>query len=443
MAKDMTQGNLVRTLTEFSLPLIVSGVLQQLYNWADAFIVGNIEGEQALAAIGATGTISGMFLWALAGFTSGLTILSARLYGCGKREELRDILSTFIIVLGGIFLILGILGILLSGGILRLLQTPEEIFTLAVDYLQIILIGIPFLSIYNVYAAVIRGMGDSKVSFLSAMVSSIANVLLDVLFVGVFRWGVRGAAAATVIAQSAMTVFIVCYAVRKYEELRFWFGEGMLNRQMLKEGCTLSIPLTIQYIINSVGNLVLQNFMNGFGTQTVAAITTAYRVDTIILLPVINLSTGISTTVAQNIGAGNRKRAKKSLFVGLGMMTIVCICLILFVLSFGGKLIALFGVTQESALIGTRFFHSIARFYLIYGVAVSIRGFLEGIGDVSYTSICGILTLGIRIVLSYCLAAQYGNMVIAYAEGLSWCTLFVLCFIRFVGKQRRLEKSTL
>lgn len=217
----------------------------------------------------------------------------------------------------------------------------------------------------------------------------------------------------------------------------------MMDFHIVKKGCKLGVPVTIQSSITSVGNLVLQNFMNGFGTQTVAAITTAYRVDTIILLPILNLGTGISTVTAQNIGAGNYRRARRSLFVGSGMMAIISVFLTVFVLFAGESMIAMFGVTETAVQIGAAFFHGIAWFYLLYGLSMALRGFLEGIGDVLFSSIGGIVSLAIRIVVSYCLADYWGNLVIAYAEVISWFVLFGIYLVRFLWKQWKAPVSTI
>lgn len=435
MAKDMTQGNLVRALVSFSIPLIFSGLLQQLYSWADAFIVGNIEGELALAAIGAMTIMSNLIVMLITGFTSGISILAARTFGRGENQRLKKVLSTFLAVLGSVFLVAGIAIHFSASSILHLLHTPEDIYLIAKGYLQTIAIGIPFLAIYNVYSAVLRGVGDSRAPFLAVAISSAANVLLDLLFVGEFRMGAWGAAVATVLSQILMTVFICCYILRRYAVLRFRFGREMIDFGVLKEGSALGLPATVQSGVSSAGNVVLQNFMNGFGTRTVAAITTAYRVDSIILLPVINLGTGISTVVAQNRGAGNDRRAKKGFYAGAALMAGVSVCLTIFVILVGGPLIAMFGVTPEALEIGIHFFHSFAKFYPVYGMAMALRGFLEGTGDVLYASVGGMLAFGIRILLSNLLKPYFGNMVIAYAEGLSWCAMFALYLLRFLPGQ--------
>lgn len=440
--KRQDRGNIVRILMKFSLPLILSGVLQQLYNWADAFIVGNVEGELALAAIGATGTVVNFYLMAVTGFTLGLAILFAQKHGGGETGDIPKILSTFSILLGAVFLLLAAVGVWLAAPLLHLLHTTPDTIVLAERYLQIIFAGVPFLAVYNVYSAALRGTGDSRAPFLAILVSSIVNVALDILFVAGLHWGVTGAAVATVLAQAAMTVFLIVYAVKKHPLLRFQMGKGALHRTALAQGIRLGIPPMIQSSVSAFGGLLLQNFMNGFGTQTVAAITTAYRVDSIILLPIINLGSGISTLVAQSDGAGEKKRARSIFAVGTVLMAGGSLLLTLLVIPTGGYLIAMFGVGRAATEIGRNFFQRIASFYAVYGIATAVRGYLEGLGDVLYSSIAGIASLVCRILLSYAMEPLYGNMTIAYAEAFSWGILLALYLFRLLWKRTRQNRAS-
>lgn len=442
MAKDMTQGSLLKVLVQFSLPLFLSGLMQELYSWSDAFMVGNVEGELSLAAIGSTTPISNLIIMMITGFSLGICVLSGQLYGSGEQSELKKVLSSFIVVLSGVFLLAVVGGIIFMKPLLKLLQTPDVIFANATSYLLIILLGIPFLVVYNVYSAVLRGMGDSKTSFWAIVISSVINVLTDILFVVVLRYGVIGAAVSTVIAQVLMAVFIVCYSTKNYTLMRFRIGKHCIDGKILRRGLSLSLPTAIQSSVHSVGNLMLQNFMNGFGAQTVAAITASYRVDGVIMLPIINLGYGISTVVAQNTGARNHQRAKRGVFVGMSVMAVVATILTVAVTPSGGTLVSIFGVTEESAAIGKTFFNIIAPFYLMFGIATAIRSFLEGVGDVVFTGIVSIAALGVRIILSYTLSAQFGNSIIALAEGLSWVALLLMCFARFVWKHRKTTSIT-
>lgn len=439
MKRDMTQGSITKALVLFTVPLVLSGLLQQIFNWVDAFIVGNIEGEAALAGIGATTSIYGLFITILTGFTAGLSVLSAQQYGSGEREKLTQSLATFSVLLGGACLVTAAAGSVFYREVLTLLGTPEDIFEMAGDYLKIIFLGVPFLAVYNTYSAVLRGMGDSRAPFLSILVSSLANIVLDVLFVASLRWGSAGAAAATVISQSIMTIFIVVYAVKKHPALRFRLSRRFIQKSALTAGGRFGLPPAIQSGMGAIGNLILQRFMNGFGGQTVAAITTAYRVDSVVMLPIFNFGSGIATVVAQNIGAGNRERAEKAFKTGVALMAGISLCLMVVVLLAGGPLIAMFGLTQESVDIGKSFFRAVSVFYIVCGVATAVRGYVEGMGDMVFSGLAGIAALVVRIIASYAFAGLMGNMVIAYAEAFSWVVLLLLYFIRL--RQKRRETS--
>ena len=439
----MPKENLARTLISFCIPLVFSGLLQQMYSWTDAFIVGNIEGEAALAAIASSNALTNLFLTAITGFTSGVSILAARRFGKQDLAAQSKILSTFSVVLGLVFTLISLIGLSFANGMMRLLHVPSEIFHSSKNYLQIILIGIPFLTIYNVYAAVLRGIGDSKTPFYAILVSSIANILLDMLMVGFFRWHVEGAAIATILSQILMTLFIVFYAIKRHPSMRFCFSRTMIDSAILKEGCSLALPITIQSMITSAGNLILQNFMNSFGTSTVAAITTAYRIDRVIMLPVVNLGTGIATITAQKVGARDNKRARQCLYVGLLLTAVTSICFTALVLCAGGPLIGLFGVEPASVEIGRTFFNALASFYSVFGVSMAMRGYIEGTGNVFFSGIYGILALIVRILLSYALKPLFNQVVIAYAEGFSWCFQSILyaAFIFLFRKKRPLHQK--
>ena len=234
MSEAATAKSAAKALLLFTLPLILSGLFQQLFNWVDAFIVGNVEGELALAGIGATTSLYNLFVTVITGFTSGLAVLSAQLFGRGEKEKIRKVLSTYTILMGAAFLLIAAAGIFFAERILHLMNTPEHIFGSAESYLRIILIGVPFLAVYNTYSAVLRGVGNSRVPFIAVLISSGVNVVLDLLFVAGLGYGAAGAAAATAIAQAAMTVYVILYTCRRYPLLRFRFGKEALDPLRLR-----------------------------------------------------------------------------------------------------------------------------------------------------------------------------------------------------------------
>ena len=422
---NMTQGSIAKALTAFTVPLILSGVFQQMFNWVDAFIVGIVEGELALAGIGAVTSTYSMFVMIIVGFTSGLSVLAAQRFGMGRPEDLGPLLATFSVILGGIYLAVCTFGAVFAENILIFLDTPANIFQNAEDYLRIMFTGIPFLALYNTCCAVLRGLGDSSAPFSSVMVCCVINVFLDLIFVAGLRLGTAGAAIATVLSQIAMTVYILWYAAVKYPFLRP--RRGMFRRETAGEGTRFGIPPAIQSGTTSFGNIILQRFMNGFGDQTVAAITTAYRVDSVLLLPIINFGSGIATVVGQNIGAGCPERAKQAMKTGAAMIAGISLLLTLLIVAVGKALIAMFGLT---------FFIRLASFYVVYGLAMAVRGYLEGLGDMTFSGMAGIAALLVRIVSSYALAGVLGRMVIAYAEAISWLVLLGLYLLRYAWKSR-------
>ncbi len=416
-----------RELISFSLPLILSGVLQQLYSWADAFIVGRVEGELPLAAVGSTGSITFFLINTILGLTLGLSILAAQRFGSKDAAAVRRILGCFLPVLAALYAVLAGAAFALSGPILQLMATPDDIFDLAYAYLQITFIGVPFLACYNLYAAMLRAVGNTKAAFYAVLVSSALNIALDALFVAGFGWGVQGAAWATVISQISMTLFILFYTRQNYAWLCHEKGEKRFDRAIFVQGLRFSIPPAIQNSVTSMGNLVLQNFMNSFGSTTVLAITTAYRVDSMMLLPIFNLGAAISSMSARAKGANDSRKIRSCFTTGMGLMVGVTAALTLMMFFFGAQFVAIFGVTGDALVIGRQFFRDLSVFYLPFAVGIVLRSVLEGIGDITCASLIGVGMLAARILFSYLLRPVLGGRTIAIAEGIAWMiTLAVL-----------------
>lgn len=417
-------------------------MLQQLYNWADAFIVGNVEGEEALAAIGATTSPINFFIMLMTGFTLGLSVLVARKYGERNTADIPKLMTAFSVTVSGVFLIAAIFGSLFAMPIMNLLNTTSDTVNLATDYIEIIFAGLPFLALYNVFSATLRGIGESRTPFYSIVVSSLANVVLDIFFVVYLKKGVRGAAIATVISQIVMTAFTVVFSMKKHPLTRFVFKRSTFSKTLFFQGARYGIPPMIQSCISSFGSLILQNFMNGFGTQTVTAITTAYRIDTIVMLPIVNLGSGIATFTSQSCGEKDGKKISEILKAGIILSFAVSVLLTAAVIPTGGKIISLFGAGEKTVEIGSEFFLNIACFYPIFGTATALRGYIEGAGDLVYSSTIGIITLAIRIAASYIMKPFFGNAVIAYAEMIAWVIMLVLYIARAFSVGKKLKTKS-
>lgn len=438
----MKHKEIIKELITFSLPLILSGILQQLYSWADAFIVGHSgpEGELMLASIGATATITMLLVNTMTGFTMGLSILAAQEYGRKNIDTIRQIAKIFLPILGILYAVFSVIMILCLNPVLQIMDTPVEIFNYAYQYLRIILLGVPFLAVYNLFAALMRAMGNTKVAFYAVLLSSILNVILDIVFVILLSLGVAGAATATIISQISMTIFIVIYCKIKYPEI---LKEGQVQqKEVFKKGVSFGMPPMIQNSVTSMGSLVLQNFMNGFGASTVLAITTAYRVDSIMLLPVINLGSAISSMVARAKGEDNYEKVNNNLWSGLGLMIVISGVLALAMYLFGAEFVGFFGVTGEALQIGEEFFRDLSIFYVLFGIATVLRSVLEGTGDITYCSVIGITTLGIRIAFSYILRPVFAERAIAFAEGITWICLLLFMLMRVIYKNNKIFRKS-
>lgn len=427
----MQNKSIGRQLVSFSIPLILSGILQQLFSWTDAFILGNVEGEGALAAVGASSAVTNLFVLAVTGFTAGLGILAARYFGAGKWNELRKLLGGYSLLLTAAMIVIMLCGQAAAEKLLIAMDTPSDIFDQASGYLRITLIGAPFVILYNIYAAVLRGVGNSRAPFVCVALSGVLNMILDFVLVKYCGLGIAGAAYATAGSQAVGAVLSVVYTVYKYKQLRFSLRGGMFDAGVMKEGLKLGVPVTARSVISALGSVLLQNFMNGFGSVTVAAISTSYRVDSMLLLPVMNLSVGISTMVSQSIGANDKVKAHRFYMRGLWLMLATSCVLTVFICLFGGQLVALFGVGEEAVDIGRRFFIRLSLFYPVFSVARAINGYLEGLGDVTFTGAITVASLAVRLAASYALKPLFGNMVLEWAEVISWVFLIAAYYLRY------------
>ena len=435
MKRNLTTGPIGSSMIAFTLPLMLGGLLQQLYNWADALIVGNYLGEAALAAVGSTASFVNLLLSLISGFMVGVSILVARAYGADDQNTVRRTLWMFVVLMGSLSLVLAVVGVLLTSQALVWLGTPADIEALAGTYLRIVMLGIPFMAIYNVYNAVLRGIGDSKAPLMAIVLSSLCNIGLTLFFVNNLGLGVGGAAWATIASQAAMAIYVILYAWYRYPRLRVDLlseirQRTLFEKPLLYSGLRMSLPTAIQAIMRQFGNVLLQNIMNSFGSTTVVAITSAYRIDTIGILPVSNLGTGISTFTAQNHGAKQYGRMRRGLTIGLGLSLGVAFAITAAMVLVSADLLGIFGLSPETITIGHNFLVRLAAFYPIYALQNALSGYLSGLGDVAFTSSVSIATLALRIIYSFVMAPYQGNMVVAYAESVAWCFHLVLVVAR-------------
>lgn len=431
MKYDMTKDNVFKALLYFTVPLIISGLLQQLYYIADSIIVGNYIGESALAAVGVSAPVINVFIFIIIGLVSGYTILISQYYGAEEYKKISRLSSTFFLFITASAFIISVIGFILKENILVLLHTPVEILQPASEYLSIVFIGIPSLILYNLCSSMLRGIGDSRTPLHAIILSTAINVILDLVFINVLFWGIKGAAVATVIAQLISSLYLLVYLHKQHPIFKISFRRDYIDTALFLDSIKLGMPKVIQSSVASVGSLLLQSIMNSFGVDVVTAITTAYKIDTLTILPIINISSAISIFVGQNIGANNMKRAREGLKKGILIILTVAVAITSIFVFAGEELMKLFGVSDEIAAIGQRFFLTMAIFYPVLGLENAFSGFLQGNKDVVFTSTSNMICLALRVILSYALAGKLGVDVIAISEVSSWVLGAVICFSRY------------
>ena len=443
MRNDMTKGRILKALLYFTIPLILTGLLQQVYYITDSIIVGNLIGGAALAAVGVSSPVLNIFIFIVTGLVSGYTILVSQYYGAKEYEKIARLSNTFCLLIMAFALIASILGFILNKNVLLLLNTPKDILQPASDYLSLVFIGVPFVVLYNACSSMLRGIGDSKTPLYAIILSSVVNILLDLVFIKLFHWGIQGVAVATVTAQVISSVFLLIKIYKVNPMFRLSFQKSLMDLPLFYASIKLGMPRVIQSSIGSVGSLLLQSIMNSFGLDVVTAITTAYKIDTLTILPIMNISIAISIFVGQNVGTNNMSRAKEGLRQGILISLVVSAAVTIFVVLAGQELMKAFGVSDGVAALGHRFFLFCAVFYPILALENAYSGFLQGNKDVVFTSFNRILALALRVALSYTLAGMLGSDVIAVSEMCSWVLGAVLCYYRYKSNRWQIYSTTL
>ena len=433
MARDMTTGREGRHILAFALPIMGGLVLQQLYNTVDSVVVGQKLGDIAL---GAVGTCSALTMFAVSfavGLTNGSSVIFAQLFGAKQLDKLRRNLSTAFCLLAALGLAISILGFCFARPLLKALAAPDAILDMASGYFRIYCLGLVFQFVYNVAAGALRSVGDSKATLYFLCISSVVNIVLDLVFVIVFHWGVEGTAIATVIAQGVSALVSLFYMHRKYEFFRFARGEFAFDPSCCGQILKLGVPTMVQMCIVSGGNVLIQRVVNDLGTVALAANTAAARIENYMFIPVQSMNNGLATFTGQNVGAGKYDRVlggrRQARYIIVP--TALLISLILWV--FAKPLIGLFGVTGEALTLGIQHLRFIAPFFVIFALYMSTAGVLTGSGDVLAAACVTLSVLGVRVAATYIFnyGFRLGFPSLYYANPIGWAFGFIVVWLRF------------
>ena len=433
MARDMTTGREGKHILAFALPIMGGLVLQQLYNTVDSVVVGQKLGDIAL---GAVGTCSALTMFAVSfavGLTNGSSVIFAQLFGAKQMDKLRRNLSTAFVLLAALGLLISILGFCFARPLLKALAAPDAILDMASGYFRIYCLGLVFQFVYNVAAGALRSVGDSKATLYFLCISSVVNIVLDLVFVIVFHWGVEGTAIATVIAQGVSALVSLFYMHRKYEFFRYARGEFAFDPSCCGQILKLGVPTMVQMCIVSGGNVLIQRVVNDLGTVALAANTAAGRIENYMFIPVQSMNNGISTFTGQNVGAGrfDRVRTGRKHARYIMVPTALIISLILWV--FARPLVSIFGVEGESLTLGIQHLRFISPFFVIFALYMSSAGILTGSGDVLAAACVTLSVLGVRVAATYIFNYGFhlGFPSLYYANPIGWAFGFIVVWLRF------------
>ncbi|MCI6042455.1 MATE family efflux transporter [bacterium] len=433
--KNMTSGSPGKLILTFAVPLMLGNIFQQFYTMVDTMVVGQVVGVEALAALGATDWLVWLVLGVATGMTQGFSILVSQYYGAREWEKLKKSVA-YSYVLTGVFafLVLAVSQLAIHR-VMIFLNTPENIVGMSMLYLRIVFCGIPVISAYNILAAILRAMGNSRSPLIAMILASVINVALDFLFVAGFGWGVAGAAIATVIAQGFSAVYCFC-VLRKVdllhlEKKHFQFDVGLIYRLLY-----LGAPIAIQNVIISIGGLVVQYVVNGYGFLFVAGFTATNKLYGVLELAAISYGYAMTTYVGQNLGAGEIRRIKKGVFSGTVMALITSFMISVLMILIGRNILALFvsgdpGQVKQVLDIAYKYLFIMSCFLWTLYLLYVYRSAIQGLGNTVIPLASGIAEFVMRIGVALLLPKLIGQNGIFYAEICAWSGAALLLCISY------------
>lgn len=433
MTKDLTVGNEQRVLVRYTLPMFVGVAFQQIYNIADSIIAGKYAGEEALAAVGASYPIT-MLLMAIAiGSQMGVSVVVSQLFGAKKHKIMKMAISTSLIASLVLSVVLTAAGLLLSKPLMHLLNTPDDVFHDGAVYLMIYIGGFLFLFLYNIATGIFNSLGDSRTPLYFLILSSLGNVALDLLFVAVFHWGVAGVAWATFIAQGVACILSLLVL---FKRLRGIATEkyDLFDRDILKKICGIAVPSILQQSFISVGNVIIQIIINGYGSSVIAGYSAAIKLNTFAITSLTTLGNGVSSFTAQNVGAGEMKRVNKGCRAGIFMAAVLALAFFAVYFTAGAQLIGMFLDADATALAkstGIDFLRVISPFYVVISIKLVCDGVLRGSGAMQLFMVSTFTDLLLRVILAFVFSRIWQVMGIWYSWPVGWSIAMAMSYIFF------------
>lgn len=415
--------------------MLIGNVFQQLYMMVDSIVVGRGVGKEALAAVGASFPIIFLMVSLIIGVTMGASIMLAQYFGARETDKLKKTIDTTVIFLLIAAVLATVAGLIFSGPILKALRTPDAVFPLARQYLNVMFAGMVFMFGYNTISAILRGLGDSKNPLYFMIIASMVNIVLVLLFVMVFRWGVAGAAWATVIAQGVSLVVGVIYMQRSpYGYLHVHPKTIRFDREIFRNMLKIGLPTGIQQSLVSLGFIALTRIVNPFGTNVIAGYTAASRLDSFAAMPAMNLSIAMSMFVGQNVGAQKQERVRKGYISTMLMSGVISLVMTAVMIIFRRPLIGLFAKDPAVVEIGAEYLLIVSSFYIVFSSMFITGGVLRGAGDTLTQMVFTLVALWVvRIPVSALLSSNLGSPGIWWGIPAGWVVGFTASFLYYLG----------
>lgn len=435
MNQDLTVGKPGAVLRRFCLPLFASVIFQQLYNIADSWVAGRFIGQNALAAVGNSYEITLIFIAFAFGCNMGCSVTVSGFFGAKDYNRMKSAVYTAMLATGIVCACMMVSGLVFSDSLLQWIKTPEEVLAGSTQYLDIYLWGLPFLFFYNLSTGIFSALGDSRTPFVFLVISSLSNIVLDVLFVTAFQMGVSGVAWATFLCQGVSCVLAVITVLKRLRKFKSVGSAKWFDWMILKKFVSIAIPSTLQQSFISVGNIIIQSIINGFGTEVMAGYSGAIKLNNLVITSFTTLGNGMSNYTAQNLGAGKLDRIEDGFKAGLRLVWILCLPFAFAYFFFGRNLMEFFlkEPTQAALSSGFAFLRIVSPFYFVVAAKLVTDGILRGSGRMGQFMTATFTDLILRVILAFAFSGTALKSIgiwCAWPVGWTVATVMSLCYYR-------------
>ena len=445
MELDMTKGSPAKLITKFIIPIIIGNIFQQLYSMVDTIIVGRFVGVDALAAVGATGSVSFLILGFTQGLTTGFTVLTAQRFGAGDREGMRKSIGSAAILSVIVTIVMTAVSMTGMDSLLRVMNTPEDIFDMTKEYIMIICAGIACNVLYNLLSSILRAIGNSVVPLVLLVIASVTNIVLDYVLIVYGHMGVGGAAYATIISQGLSGVLCLIYIIKSVPSLHIRPEHCRLESQCVKNQLTVGIPMALQFSITAIGSIILQTSVNSLGSLAVTSVTAAQKICAIVMGPLESLGITMATFCGQNLGAKKFYRIRDGIRLSMYVSMCYCAFCIAFLWILGKYTSYLFLDPSETEVIrlAVQYMRLNAIFYPVLGVLFILRNSLQGMGYSLMPMMAGVSELAARSLVCFGFVPTFGYMAAVMASPVAWIFADVLLITVYFVDMRKLKRQLL